>query len=249
MIYPEEFEIAFVAVTLADDDQSEATRPSPCAASAVGWSGSFSIRGVLTEQRDIAAAQSIDRSLLRATVAPGMSRSAGYGCSDQHLDTTESGHSVPKGSPVSSSLPLVTSAAFGLRRSHGLPGLRRILKLPLIVQRSPAIAALPRRRHHVRRQEIYDPGHDASPVCRLGDRTPAASSSVKTVARLTAPFDIQNSSASLDRYGHKPQRRAGQSPSGGEGSSRSSLPPPHCLRQSYPSFGSSNIVRLMRNSL
>jgi hypothetical protein len=41
MIYPEEFEIAFVAVTLADDDQSEATRPSPLRRQCGGLVGIF----------------------------------------------------------------------------------------------------------------------------------------------------------------------------------------------------------------
>lgn len=88
---------------------------------------------LLTEQRGVSAAQTTEWPLLRATVLTEMLRPTGHGCSDQHLDTTESGHPAPNGAPASSSLPLFTSAAFGLRCSYDLPGLRQDpnLKVPI----------------------------------------------------------------------------------------------------------------------
>jgi hypothetical protein len=44
---------------------------------------------------------------MRAEALTGMSRSAGHGGCDRHLDATESGHPVSNRSPAFSSLPLV----------------------------------------------------------------------------------------------------------------------------------------------
>jgi len=71
---------------------------------------------LLTEQRDIAAAQKARGPLMRATSLTGMSCSAGHGGCGRSLGATESGHSVPNRSPGFSSLPLLASATGGLQR-------------------------------------------------------------------------------------------------------------------------------------
>jgi hypothetical protein len=98
---------------------------------------------LLTEQRNVVAAQRAEWPLLLAAALTGMSRSAGRGCSDLYLDATESGHPVPNGSPAFPSMPLVASAAFGLRRSCSLPELlqRPNLKAPIDCSEKPVASA------------------------------------------------------------------------------------------------------------
>jgi len=62
---------------------------------------------LLTEHRDVTAAQKTERPLRSVTTLAGMSRSAGRKGHDLGPDTTESGHPVPNDSPASSSLLLV----------------------------------------------------------------------------------------------------------------------------------------------
>jgi hypothetical protein len=77
---------------------------------------------VLTELRDVAAAQSASRALPQSELLTGMSCSAG-------VDTAESGHLVPNRSPNSSSVLLVSSAATDHQHSNIYRDLRRHLEL------------------------------------------------------------------------------------------------------------------------
>jgi hypothetical protein len=63
--------------------------------------------GLFTELPGIAAGQQAERPRPHATSLTGMSCSAGRVGRDRSLRATESGHSVPNGSPSFSSLPLV----------------------------------------------------------------------------------------------------------------------------------------------
>jgi hypothetical protein len=68
------------------------------------WKKTF---GLFTELPGIAAGQQAERPRPHATSLTGMSCSAGRVGRDRSLRATESGHSVPNGSPSFSSLPLV----------------------------------------------------------------------------------------------------------------------------------------------
>ncbi len=65
---------------------------------------------LLTEQRDVTAAQRAKLPWRYITTLTEMSRSAGRTGRDLDLDATESGHTAPNGSPASSSLLLVSTS-------------------------------------------------------------------------------------------------------------------------------------------
>ena len=65
--------------------------------------------GLLTEQRDVTAAQKTELPWRCVTTLTEMSRSACLSGRDLDLGTTESGHTAPNGSPASSSLLLVSA--------------------------------------------------------------------------------------------------------------------------------------------
>ncbi len=65
---------------------------------------------LLTEQRDVTAAQKAELPWRRVTTLTEMSRSVCRSGRDLDLCTTESGHTVPNGSPASSSLLLVNTS-------------------------------------------------------------------------------------------------------------------------------------------
>ena len=66
--------------------------------------------GLLTERRDVTAAQKAKLPWQCITTLTGMSRSAGRTGRDLDLGATESGHTAPNGSPASSSLLLVSTS-------------------------------------------------------------------------------------------------------------------------------------------
>ena len=66
--------------------------------------------GLFSELPDVAAAQKPKRLRRRATALTGMSLSVGRDGCDLDPGATESGHSVPNGSPSFSSSPLVDAS-------------------------------------------------------------------------------------------------------------------------------------------
>jgi len=65
---------------------------------------------LLTELRDVSAAQKVELPCRSVTTLTGMSRSAGRTGRDLDLGATESGHTALNGSPASSSLLLVSTS-------------------------------------------------------------------------------------------------------------------------------------------
>jgi hypothetical protein len=106
---------------------------------AATWKKTF---GLFSELPDVAAAQKTKRRRRRATTLTGMSLSVGRDGCDLDPGATESGHSVPNGSPSFSSLPLVDTAPdrpLAVLTSEDI----RTLKSTLIVQRRlPSVAGL-----------------------------------------------------------------------------------------------------------
>jgi hypothetical protein len=72
--------------------------------------GQLPCSDLLTELRDVSAAQKVEPPCRSVTTLTGMSRSACRGGRDLDLSATESGHSVLNDSPASSSLLLVNTS-------------------------------------------------------------------------------------------------------------------------------------------
>jgi len=72
--------------------------------------GTLPCSALLTELRDVSAAQKVELPCRSVTTLTGTSRSACRGGRDLDLSSTESGHSVLNSSPASSSLLLVNTS-------------------------------------------------------------------------------------------------------------------------------------------